>query len=179
MLEALTMCPHKPPATLSRGTLPRHLWPKSVRHNISNIWRQAKSIRRFMKHKTRTRAKAHEEPPPKDPSVSLWSSVNTPLSLRTVLSPPPKDLDTLGLFTCPDLNPLRTPTHQATHDCFKRPRKATRLLIRHARNLRRRKYGRALLRMFVKKPSVALKSILQTSAGTTDNPTLPTDLSIL
>jgi hypothetical protein len=33
--------------------------------------------------------------------------------------------------------------------------------------------------MFVKKPSVALKSILQNPTGTTDNPTLRTDLSIL
>jgi hypothetical protein len=41
------------------------------------------------------------------------------------------------------------------------------------------KYGKALDRMVVKKPSVALKSILKTSAGTADNPTLPTDLSII
>jgi len=33
--------------------------------------------------------------------------------------------------------------------------------------------------MFVKKPSVALKSILRTSEGTPDNPTLPTDISVL
>jgi hypothetical protein len=33
--------------------------------------------------------------------------------------------------------------------------------------------------MFVKKPSVALKSILRASEETPDNPTLPTDLSVL
>jgi hypothetical protein len=33
--------------------------------------------------------------------------------------------------------------------------------------------------MFVKKPGMELKSILNTLAGTTDNPTFPTDLSIL
>ena len=33
--------------------------------------------------------------------------------------------------------------------------------------------------MLVKKPNVALKSILRTSEGTTDNTKLPTDLSIL
>jgi hypothetical protein len=33
--------------------------------------------------------------------------------------------------------------------------------------------------MFVKQPNVALKSILRTSEGTTDSPTLSTDLSIL
>jgi hypothetical protein len=53
------------------------------------------------------------------------------------------------------------------------------VLIRHARNLRRLKYGKALLRIFVNNPSVALNSILRTSEGTSDNPTLPTDLSVL
>jgi hypothetical protein len=33
--------------------------------------------------------------------------------------------------------------------------------------------------MFVKKPSVAIKFILRSAEKTTDNPTLPTDLSIL
>jgi hypothetical protein len=33
--------------------------------------------------------------------------------------------------------------------------------------------------MFMKNPSVALKFLLQTSEGTPDNPTLPTDLSVL
>jgi len=56
---------------------------------------------------------------------------------------------------------------------------ATRLLIRHARNLRRLKYGKAFLHMFEKKPSAALKSILRSSEGTPDNPTLPTDVSVL
>ena len=68
---------------------------------------------------------------------------------------------------------------QATLDCFRGLRKATRLLIRHARSLRRLKYGKALLRVFVKNPSFALKSILRISEGAPDNPTLPTDLSVL
>jgi len=72
-----------------------------------------------------------------------------------------------------------TSTLPAAHDCFKGLRKATRLLIRHARNLRRLIYGKALIRMFVKKPSVALKSMLRTSERTPDNPTLPTDLPVL
>ena len=70
-------------------------------------------------------------------------------------------------------------TLQAAHDCFRGLRKASRLLIRHARNLRRLKYGKALLRIFAKRPSAALKSILRTSEGTPDNPTLPTDLFVL
>ena len=70
-------------------------------------------------------------------------------------------------------------TLPAAQECFKGLRKATHLLIRHARNFRRLKYGKALLSMFVNKLSVALKSILNTSEGTVDNPTLPTYLSIL
>jgi len=80
---------------------------------------------------------------------------------------------------CPDPLLMGTSTLPAAHDCFKELRKATRLLIRHAHNFRCMKYGKALLRMLEKKPTVALKSILRTSEGTTDNPTLPTDLSIL
>ncbi len=56
---------------------------------------------------------------------------------------------------------------------------ATRLLIRHTRNVRRLKYGKALLCMFGKKPSAALKSILSNLEGTPKNPILPTDLSVL
>jgi hypothetical protein len=44
--------------------------------------------------------------------------------------------------------------------CFKGLQKATHHLIRHARNLRRLKYGKSLICMLVKKPSVALKPIL-------------------
>ena len=79
----------------------------------------------------------------------------------------------------PDPTPMGTTTLHASQCCFKGLRNAARLLIRDARNVRHLKYGKALLRMFVKKPSVALKSILRTSVGTSDNPTLPTDLSIL
>ncbi len=55
----------------------------------------------------------------------------------------------------------------------------TRILIRHARDLRRVRYGKALLRMFIKKLSVALKSILRTSEGVADAPFLSTDLSVI
>ena len=79
----------------------------------------------------------------------------------------------------PDPIPMGTATLHAAHDCFKGLRKATRLLIRHARNFRRLKFGKALLPMFVKVPSVAFKSIFRTSEGITDDPTSPSDLSIL
>jgi len=110
---------------------------------------------------------------------STWSSVNTPLSMRTVLSPPPRDLDSMRVLLHLDPIPKGTTTLQAAHECFKGLRKPARLLIRHTRNLCRLKYGKALIRMFVKNPSVALKSILRTLEGTSDNPTLPTDISIL
>jgi len=63
--------------------------------------------------------------------------------------------------------------------CFKVLWRVTGILIRHARNLRRVRYGKALLRLFIKKPSVALKSIMRTSEGITDTPSLPTYLSVL
>ena len=53
------------------------------------------------------------------------------------------------------------------------------MLIRHDRNLRRIRYGKALLRLFIKKPSVALKSILRTSEGITNTPFPPIDLSVI
>ena len=55
----------------------------------------------------------------------------------------------------------------------------TRLLIRHARNLRRNRYGKALLRVFDKKPSVTLKSILRTTEGATNTYSLPPYLSVV
>ena len=55
----------------------------------------------------------------------------------------------------------------------------TRILIRHARNPRRMRYGKALLRMFIKKPSVAQTSIMRKAEGVTDIHSLPTDLSVL
>ena len=115
----------------------------------------------------------------RDLSLPLWSSVITPLSLRIVLHPPPKDANSLGVLHRLDTTPMDPTTLHAAHACFRGLRKATRLLIRHARNFRRLKYDKALLRIFVKKPSAALKSILRTSEGTPDNPTLPTDLSVL
>ncbi len=51
--------------------------------------------------------------------------------------------------------------------------------MRHARNLRRVRYVKALFRMFIKKPSVALKSILRSAEGATNSPSLPANLSIL
>jgi hypothetical protein len=105
MEAATTMFPHKPSVAPARGTLPRLLWPKTVRHDICNIRRRAKAILRLIRHEARSPEDAQVDPSPLDPSSSLWSSVNTSLPLRTVLDLPPKDMDTLGLFTREDLVP--------------------------------------------------------------------------
>jgi len=53
------------------------------------------------------------------------------------------------------------------------------MLIRYARNLRRVRCGKAMLRLFKRMPSVALKSILRKAEGANDASSLPTDLSVL
>jgi len=54
LTEATTMFPDKAAGYPGKGTLPRHLWPKSVRQYVSNIRRRAKAIRRLIKHETKT-----------------------------------------------------------------------------------------------------------------------------
>ncbi len=54
LTTATTMFPHNPPATPNKGTLPRHLWPESVRHYVSIIRRRAKAVRRLVKQETNT-----------------------------------------------------------------------------------------------------------------------------
>ena len=107
---ATTIFPHKPPATPGKGTIPRHLWPNSMRHDISHIRRRAKSIRRLINHET----KAQRCTPPvelsTDPHPPLWTSFNTPLSFRTVLNPPPKDIDSLGVLLRPNTTPMDSTT---------------------------------------------------------------------
>ncbi len=178
LAEATSMFHLKTHASPGKGTLPRHLWPKTVRQDVSTIRRRAKVIRCLNKHETKQPADAQDEPPPPDPSLPLWSIVATPLILRTFLSPLPKNMDALGVLVRPD--PLvGTSTLSEVQECFTHLKKATRHLFRYARNVRRLKYGKALLRMFEKKPSVAMKSILRTSEETTDNVTILTDFSIL
>ena len=44
MDTATTMFPHKAVLPSSRGTLPRHLWPNSMRHDVAEIRRRAKAV---------------------------------------------------------------------------------------------------------------------------------------
>ena len=177
---ATTMSPHKAAPAPSSRSLPRHLCPNSMRLDVSNIRRRAKTIRRLVRLEGNPPTDIHDNSSHLDSLLSLWSSVTTLLHLRTVLSSPPRDLDTLGLLTREDLYPKRdTIPQHVLQACVKGLKKAIRHLIRHALNLSRLKYGKALLRMFVKKPNVALKSILRTDAGNTTFTTLLTDLSVI
>jgi len=113
------MFPHKLAPAPTRSTLPCHLWPKSPRHDISNMRRPTTSIPRLIKLEAISLADTQEESSHLDAPLSLWSSVNTPLPRRTVLSLPPSDLDTLGLLTREDLEPDRVaPPLQALQFLF-------------------------------------------------------------
>jgi len=106
METATAMFPHRtaPAPSRSRNILPRHLWPNSVRHGVGNIRRRAKVIRRIVRLAPKPRQDTSEDTSSPPSHIFLWSCVNSPLALRTVLSPPPRGLDTLGLLTREDLS---------------------------------------------------------------------------
>ena len=111
--------------------------------------------------------------------ATLWKEVNITLPLRTELSPSPKDNASLGLLHQEDLVIVDDTSPSKLQACFKDLRRATRLIIRHAHNLRRLRYGKTLLRLFVKNPSAALESIMRTTEEEKDTNILPTGLSII
>ena len=146
MESAIAIFPQKPAAP-TRGTLPHHLWPKSVRHDVANIRRRVKILRRLAS----LTARDPEGTVINTPShTTLWQEVNTTLPLRTELSPPPKDIASLGLLHQEDLVIVDDTSPSKLQACFKGLRRATRILLRHARNLRRLRYGKTLLHLFVK-----------------------------
>ena len=177
---AKAMFPHKAAPPPTRGTLPRHLWPNSVRHDVAEIRRRAKAVRRLIRKVTNPPTTTTEEQFPSHSHLEPWGVASTPLQLRTTLSPLPRGLSSLGVLTREALQEgTEVPPDQAIQDCFKGLRKVVILLLKHARNVRRAKYGTSLLKMFVKKPNMALKSLLRTAAGCVTSNTLPTDLSII
>ena len=99
MTTATTKFPQKPVAP-KKGTLPQHLWPKSVRRDVDKIRRWVKTHRRLA-----SIAAHHLEDIISDISLhdALWSEVITPVLLRTDLSPPPRDLASLGILHKEDL----------------------------------------------------------------------------
>ncbi len=113
------------------------------------------------------------------PHDAMWSEVNTSVPIRIDLSLPPRDYASFGILHGKNLVAGDDTTPSQLQTTFKGMRRVTRILIRHARNLRLVRYGKALLRLFIKKPSVALKYILRTAEGVTDTHSQPTDLSVL
>jgi hypothetical protein len=108
--------------------------------------------------------------------------VSKALILRSVAFPPIRNLKALSLTDPPDDEDDTTTSPDLGNrwgTCFKAHRRTTRLLLKHARNQHKLKYGKALLRMFIKKPKVALQSILRTVAEADNSQSLPTHLSIL
>ncbi len=78
-----------------------------------------------------------------------------------------------------DMVTIDDTTPSKFQSCFKGLRKVNRLLIRHARNLRRIRQGKAMFRVFVKKPSVALECVLSIAEVVTNTTSLPPDLSVI
>jgi hypothetical protein len=84
------------------------------------------------------------------PRHQLWLRGTTLLTLRTVASPPIRNLEALILTTILDEDDDTTTSpdlNNRINACFKAHRRTTRLLLKHARNQRRLKYGKALFRM--------------------------------
>ena len=183
MPMATAMFPLKASTPCKGKILPHHLWPKSVLHDIHVIHHRAKALRRFAKLVAMTSV-SREEPPSnaESPHHNLWTRVSNPLTLKTTTSPPIRNLEALSLSYTLDEGDDSTPEpdlQSRINACFKAHRRTTRLLLKHARNQRRLKYGKALLRMFIKNPKVALQSILRTVARRGDSQPLPTNLSII
>ncbi len=91
----------------------------------------------------------------------LWLKFGTPVILRTEISHKMRDQVSLGLLTRAAFELDRNDPSQYTfQNCYQGLRKATKHLIRHARNHCSLKYGKVLLHNLVKKkPCVALKYI--------------------
>jgi hypothetical protein len=106
LTTATTMFPHKPPAKPGKATLPWHLWPKSVRHDVSHIRRRAKAFHHLITYETKAQRCNPLEALTRDPSMPLWSSASKPISLRTVLHPSPKDANSLGVLHRLDSTPM-------------------------------------------------------------------------
>jgi hypothetical protein len=97
-------------------------------------------------------------------------------------SPPIPNQEALNLTYTPGSNEDAEPAldlQSCLSACFKAHRRTTHLFLKHDHNKRRLKYGRALLRMFSKKPKMTLKSILRTATETENCQPIPTNLIII
>jgi hypothetical protein len=91
--------PRKPSAP-KRGTFHHHLWPKSVRHDVDNVRRRVKNLRRLVNIATRNHKDTLTDPAS---HIAILREVDSPLHIRTIHSPPPRDLAFLGILQPQDL----------------------------------------------------------------------------
>ena len=100
---ATTMFPLKATTTSKSQTLLHRLWPKSVLHDIHAIRYRTKVLRRLATPVAATpdteRETLFDEA---SPHHKLWTRVTNPLILRTVTSPPIRNLEALSLSHTPD-----------------------------------------------------------------------------
>jgi len=163
MHMSTTMFPLKA-ATPGKGQMiPHHLWPRSALHDVHTFRKRTKALRRLAAlvaaaplHTLETLSDTES------PRHKLWLRVTTSRTLRTVASLPIRSLEALTITdpqdddddstSPPDINVddtiPATDLNSRLNICFKVHRRTTRLLIKHACNRRRLKYGKALLRMF-------------------------------
>ena len=119
MDTATTMFPHRT-APIQRSTLPRHIWSNSVRHDVAKIRRRAKAIRRLVGLDCNSQRATVEDVPSSPSHICFWSGVNTPLPLRTVLSPSPGVSTPSASSPEKELYPDRDiPPSQVLQACFK------------------------------------------------------------
>ena len=79
-------------------TLPRHLWPKAVLHDVHTIRELTKAVSRLAALATATPLLTLETiSDTESPHRKLWLRVTTPLTLRTVAFPPIRNLEALTL----------------------------------------------------------------------------------
>ncbi len=103
MVLAKFMLPLKATAPNKGQTLPQHLWPESVLHDIHSIRAKTKALRRIVKLACTTPDNALEHlMNPETPHNNLWLRVTNPITLRTITSPPIRHLDTLTLTPVPE-----------------------------------------------------------------------------
>ena len=92
-------------------TLPHHLWPKAVLHDVHTIRKRTKALRRIAALAAATPLLTSESiSNTESPHHQLWLMVNTPLNLRTVASPPIRNLEALILIDVPDDDDDTTPS---------------------------------------------------------------------
>jgi hypothetical protein len=88
MHMATTMFELKAGTSNKGQTLPHHLWPKAVLHDVHSLHKRTKAFRRLAALAAATSLLTFEYiSNTKSPHHQLWLMVTTPLTLRTVTFP--------------------------------------------------------------------------------------------